>query len=86
MLRIVYFTASWCAPCRVFGPTVDRVLSQFSDVDYQKVDVDSSRDISQRYSISSVPTIVIERNGSQIARKSGAMTASDLTKLIESYK
>lgn len=86
MLRLLYFTATWCAPCRAFGPIVDRTMSQFSDVDFQKVDVDSSKDLSQRYSITSVPTLVFEKNGMPIARKSGAVSASELAKLIESYK
>ena len=87
MLRVLYFTASWCGPCKTFGPIVDRVVSQFSNIDYQKIDIDSSRDISaHRYSISSLPTIVIEKDGSQVARKSGAMTPSELIRLIESYK
>lgn len=86
MLRLLYFTATWCAPCRAFGPIIDRTMSQFSDVDFQKVDVDSSKELAQRYSISSVPTLVFERNGMQIARKSGALSQVELTKLIQSYK
>lgn len=86
MLRVIYFTASWCGPCKVFGPTVDRVISQTSNIEYQKVDVDASHDTVQRYSISSVPTLVFEKNGMPIARKSGAVSASELAKLIESYK
>lgn len=86
MLRLLYFTATWCSPCRAFGPIVDRTMSQQSDVDYQKIDVDYSKDLAQRYAINSVPTLVLERNGTQIARKSGAMSQSDLSKLIESYK
>lgn len=86
MLRLLYFTATWCGPCKSFGPIADRVLSQFSDVDYQKIDVDSSAELTQKYSIVSVPTIILEKNGMQVARKSGAMTQSDLTKFIESYK
>lgn len=86
MLRLIYFSASWCGPCKTFGPTVDRTMSQFSDVDYQKVDVDSSKELAQHYSISSVPTLVFERNGMQIARKSGALSQVELTKLIQSYK
>lgn len=86
MLRLLYFTATWCGPCRAFGPVADRVLSQFSDVDYQKIDVDSSPELTQKYFITSVPTLVLEKNGMLLERKSGAMSQSDLVKFIESHK
>lgn len=86
MIKVLFFQASWCNPCKAFGPIVDRTMSQFSDVDYQKVDAEASRDLAQRYSITSVPTLVFEKNGTQVARKTGAMPQTELTKLIQSYK
>jgi thioredoxin len=86
MLRVLYFTASWCGPCKIFGPTVDRVMSQYSNVGYQKIDVDASANLIQSYNVSSVPTIVIEKNGAQVVRKTGAMSETDLSRLIESHK
>lgn len=86
MLRLLYFTATWCAPCRAFGPIADRVLSEFSDIDYQKIDVDSSPELTQKYFITSVPTLIVEKNGILLDRKSGAMSQLELTKFIQSHK
>jgi len=86
MLRLLYFTANWCGPCRAFSPVADKVLSQFSDVDYLKVDVDYSPELTQKYYVTSVPTIVLERGGVLVDRRSGMMSESDLIKFIESNK
>jgi thioredoxin 1 len=86
MLRILYFTANWCAPCRAFGPIVDSVASSYNGVSYQKIDIDSSPDLVNRYGITSVPTILLEKDGAVVARRSGASSQSDFARFIESHK
>lgn len=86
MLRMLYFTASWCSPCRAFGPVVDSVANSYQGISYQKIDIDSSSDLVNTYGITSVPTIVLEKNGAQIARRSGAMSQSQLATFLEQHR
>lgn len=85
MLRLIYFSAAWCGPCRSFGPTVDSVASLSPNLEYFKIDVDNNREMAERYRVSSVPTIVLEKHGAVVARKSGAVPASALTQMIQSH-
>lgn len=86
MLRILYFSATWCSPCKVFGPIVDSVANSYHGVSYQKVDIDSSPDLVSTYGITSVPTIVLEKNGVQVARRSGAMSQAQFASFVEQHK
>ena len=84
MLKVMYFSASWCGPCKVFGPVVDRVVSQMSGVSLQKIDVDSNPEMVSTYNISSVPTLIFEKNG-QIVGKASTMSPLQLQATINKY-
>lgn len=84
MLRLIYFHAKWCAPCRSFGPVVDSVASLSPNLEYFKIDVDNNREMASRYGVTSVPTVVIEKLRTVVSRRSGAVPASALTQMIES--
>jgi thioredoxin 1 len=86
MLKVLFFQASWCMPCKSFGPIVDEVVSNQGGVTYQKVDIDSSPDLVNKYGITSVPTLVLEKNGSVVARSTGAKSKAQLTSFVDSYK
>ena len=83
MTSIKYFSAAWCGPCKVFGPTVDSV-SQELGVSIQKIDVDSSKELADKYEIRSVPTLIFEKDGKIEHRQSGAMGKPQLISLIQS--
>jgi thioredoxin 1 len=81
---MIYFSAKWCSPCKSFGPTVDTVAAMTPNLEYYKIDVDNNSEMASKYQISSVPTIVLERFGSVVAKKTGAMPASALMQMIQS--
>ena len=68
MKKLVYFTASWCGPCRQLGPIMDEVSKQAV---VQKVNVDNNPDLAQKYGIRNVPTVVMTTEGVEVARKVG---------------
>ena len=82
MLTIKYFTASWCGPCKMFGPVVDKVMSE-TGTNYQKIDVDNNRDMAAQYGIMGVPTLVFERDGVVVNRKTGMVSYNELITMIE---
>ena len=61
---LVDFFATWCGPCKELAPTVEDVAVEMGDRAYvYKVDVDQSPDITRRYRIMSVPTVIVFENG-----------------------
>ena len=55
-MKLVYFSAPWCGPCRMFGPVMDQVAA--TGIPVQKVDVDQDGQLAQKYGIRNVPTVV----------------------------
>jgi thioredoxin 1 len=82
-LRIAYFTATWCGPCRLVGPTVDRVSSHYRDqIPIGKIDVDTNL-VDAFNNITTIPTILFFKDGAEVFRTHGIVTEEYLTEVIE---
>jgi len=81
MLTIKYFTASWCGPCKMFSPVFDKVMME-TGVNYQKIDVDSNKDLALKYGVMSVPTLIFEREGVVVNRRTGVCSHNELTTMV----
>lgn len=86
MLKVLKFSAAWCGPCKVQAPIFQEVRSAMPDVSFQEIDVDQDSDAAIKYGIRGVPTIVIEKDGQVVDRKSGVLMNPALTHLINSHK
>lgn len=69
MKKLLYFYASWCTPCRSFSPIIDKVAQ--SGITVQKVDVDDNSELTAKYRILSVPTVILLKGEAEINRFSG---------------
>src|SRR5207302_7490172 len=66
---LVDFWAEWCMPCKLLGPTIEKLANDYvGKVKVGKVDTDSNREISVKYSINAIPTVILFKNG-QVAQK-----------------
>ena len=80
---IVDFHALWCSPCKVQSPILKEVADELGErVRVIKIDVDANNQIASRYSIQSVPTIIIFKNGRVVWRQSGVVSKSQLKNIL----
>ena len=84
MITVKRFTAAWCGPCKQLAPLIGQIQSEVSGVDFQTIDVDASPDIALKYNVSSIPTLVFEKNGQEVKRTLGMQTKSTLISIINS--
>ena len=84
---IVDFFAEWCGPCKTMSPILKQVKDMQGDkVRIVKVDVDKNNALAMQYSIQSVPTLMIFKNGKQMWRQSGVINAGELNKIVDMFK
>ena len=68
MKQILYFSATWCGPCKMLGPIMESLSGQ---INFQKIDVDNEQDLSIKYGVRNVPTLVLLENGEVVGKLSG---------------
>ena len=76
------FWAEWCGPCRRFAPVFEQASQQHSDITFAKVDTEDQRELAARYGVTSIPTLVIYRDGIPVFSQPGALPATVLDDLV----
>ncbi|MEA5054128.1 MAG: thioredoxin family protein [Propionicimonas sp.] len=80
------FWAAWCGPCRAFGPIFEAAAEEHPDMVFGKVDTEAERDLAAGFRITSIPTLMIFRDGIGVYAQPGALNASTLDGLIEAVE
>ena len=81
---VIDFWAEWCGPCRMVGPIVEELAGEYADkVTIGKVDVDNNDEITSKYGIRNIPTILFIKNGEVVDKQVGAAQKSVLVDKIE---
>ncbi len=83
---LVDFYASWCGPCRVMSPILEDLKKKVGDkAKIVKIDVDDNEDLSLRYNVQTVPTLIIFKHGEMLWREVGIRQAHLLEHVLEKY-
>lgn len=79
---LVDFWATWCNPCKMIAPIVEEVSNEVNNARFVKVDVDANPSLANKYQISSIPTLMILKNGTPVDTLVGFMPKDALKSAI----
>ena len=71
MIQVKKFYATWCGPCKMLTPVMEGVKKNHTDIQFEDIDVDAQFEIAAKYSIRSVPTVIVEKDGVEVQRFAG---------------
>ena len=76
------FWASWCAPCRMVVPIVEEIAGERRDIKVGKINVDEEPELANKFSIMSIPTLVVMKNGKIVQQVSGARPKNSILEML----
>lgn len=79
---LVDFFATWCGPCKMQSPVLEELKEDRSDVKVVKIDVDQETEIAREYGVMSIPTLILFKDGKEIAKNVGFMPKELLVQWI----
>lgn len=81
---LVDFWAEWCAPCRIMAPGLEEIAHEYSkSLQVVKLNVDEELDITIKYQVSSIPSLILFKDGAEAYRSIGAKPKAEILKMLE---
>ncbi|UQS83893.1 thioredoxin [Bombilactobacillus thymidiniphilus] len=84
-LVITDFWATWCGPCKMQAPVMDKLAEQYDDVKFTKMDVDANPKVPEKFGIRAIPTMILKKNGQVVETLVGYQSEDQLKKAIEKH-
>jgi len=79
---LVDFWATWCGPCKMLSPIVEELAEELTQVKICKVNVDEQGALAEKYSVMSIPTLLVFKNGEVVNKTIGAKPKSDILEML----
>lgn len=80
---IIDFYANWCGPCRMLAPILEDLDQEVSDLKIGKINVDDLGELAERYTVFSIPTLILIKDGEELKKQVGFLPMDSLKHLIE---
>ena len=79
---LIDFWAEWCGPCRMLSPIVEEIAVEVTDITVGKVNIDDDMDLTERYEIMSIPTLLVFKNGELADTSIGVIPKSAILAML----
>lgn len=79
---LVDFNADWCGPCRMLRPILDNLAQEKEDIKIVSIDVDEEDELAEEYQVSSIPCLVVIKDGKEINRHIGLISQDEIERLF----
>lgn len=81
---LVDFWAEWCMPCRMLAPTIDELADEYDGkAKVGKIDTDANRDVTMKYGINAIPTVIVFHNGEPVKKFVGMTNKGDMSQALD---
>ena len=85
-VSVVDFNATWCGPCKMLGPVLEKLSDEIIDVKFYAMDVDENPDIAEKFGIMSIPYVAVFRDGVKVDQNVGFIPEASMRSFIEKNK
>jgi len=86
MLEVKKFYGTWCGPCKMLAPVIEKLKTQHTDVVFKDINVDEDYELASEYGVRGIPLVVIEQNGKEIKRFAGVQSEMVYNNVINELK
>ena len=80
---VVDFFATWCGPCKMLTPVLEKAADELTNIPFYKVDIDEEMELANQYKIMTVPTLLFFKGGKLVFQNSGVINRKQLESMLE---